>query len=251
LKKEEPILSIFFHNYYGDDQKWVSFLLNQINLPFYLFYNSVTGSFPRIDNGSDLQNLFNLSLPDRAQLIIRSSTNKGKDIGGKLVLMDAYLKLNINSDYILLLHDKHSPYHSNSFQWSEDLLSIAKKAYQGKVLDIFQNNARVGIVASANSIKNEWDNEQNRNAYTDSIFIKKLKEEYHIHPDSLQYVAGTMFWVRAFLFKDFFSQYNPLLIRSQLEEGNVTDVEQPTKSHAWERLFSWIVISQGYQIRGV
>lgn len=252
MKKVNPIVSIFFHNYYGHDEEWMAFFSQELTLPFHLFYNGVSDSYNRLRQGSNL-----LKLKEQAsttylnELIVRASTNKGKDIGGKLALMDAYLKLEAKSDYILLLHDKQSPYHANNEQWKKELFRIAEKEYQEKVIKIFRTNKQAGIVASANAIKNELDNEQKSNAYTDSALIKTLKENYNIHPPHLQYVAGTMFWVRAGIFEDFFKVYSPLLIRSQMEEGNVTDNEQPTYAHAWERLLCWLVTAQGYQIKGV
>ena len=189
--------------------------------------------------------------PFLQQLIIRQSTNKGKDIGGKMVLMDAYLKLETKSDYLLFLHDKQSLHQHNGQQWKASLLRIAEKDYGKKAIEIFERHAQVGIVASANAIRNEWDNEQQSNYYTDSPFIEALKNKYLIHPPSLQFVAGTMFWVRAALLENFFTKHSPLAIRATLEESNVMDNSLPTTTHAWERLLCWIVTAQGYQIKGI
>ena len=241
------LVSIFFHNYYGNDQEWMNFFSRELTLPYYLFYNGVADSYYRLTqnreqvktNGEGLQHLYK-----------RESTNKGKDIGGKLILMDAWLQAGIQSDYILLLHDKHSPYHSHSGSWKKDLFRIAEKEYQQTIIDLF-NDPQTGIVASKNAIRNEEDNEQKRNAYIDSPLIQSLKSKYQLQPPGLQYVAGTMFWVRASLFSAFFTQYAPLQIRSELEAGNITDIEGPTITHAWERLLCWIVTNKGYQIKGI
>lgn len=252
MAKTTPILSVFFHNYYGNDQEWLTFFTRELTLPFHLFYNGVGDSWYRISQKSPAAPAYDLAPGSTLnQLHTRESTNKGKDIGGKLVLMDAYLKLGIQSDYILLLHDKHSPYHSQSGKWKKDLLRIAEKEYQQQIIELFNNNAQTGIVASKNAIRNEVDNEQKSNAYIDSSLIQSLKNKYHIQPPDLQFVAGTMFWVRASLFEEFFTQNPPLQIRSELEQGNITDIEGPTITHAWERLLCWIVTNKGYQIRGV
>lgn len=225
----------------------MDFFSRELTLPFYLFYNGVANSYYRLTQtnepvkatGANLQHVYK-----------RESSNKGKDIGGKLILMNAWLQTGIHSDYILLLHDKHSPYHSHSGTWKKDLLRIAEKEYQQAIINLF-NDAQTGIVASKNAIRNEEDNEQKRNAYIDSPLIQSLKNKYQLHPPHLQYVAGTMFWIRASLFKEFFMQYPPLQIRSELEAGNITDIEGPTITHAWERLLCWIATSKGYQIKGV
>lgn len=252
MANQGPILTVFFHNYYGNDHEWLSFFERELTLPFHLFYNGVADSYYRLTQQAAPLTIKEQTAGSKLiQLYKRTSTNKGKDIGGKLLLMDAWLKLGIQSDYILLLHDKHSPYHSHSQNWKKDLFRIAEKEHQQNIIDIFNSDAQTGIVASKNAIRNEVDNEQKNNAYIDSSLIQSLKDKYHIQPADLQFVAGTMFWVRASLFKDFFTQYPPLQIRSELEQGNITDVDGPTITHSWERLLCWIVTNKGYQIRGI
>lgn len=243
-------LSVFFHNYYGADHDWLQFFSKNFAFPFTLFYNKVAGSYTRLKEETNHSSAKLPNAPLLQQLIIRHSTNKGKDIGGKMVLVDAYLKLNTQSDYVLFLHDKQSLHQHNGQQWKTNLFRIAEKEYQQKALDVFSKHPSVGIVASSSAIRNEWDNEQNSNHYTNSTFIENLKKAYGIHPPSLQFVAGTMFWVRASLLQSFFTTYPPLAIRATLEEGNVMD-SLPTYTHAWERLLCWMVTAQGYQIKGI
>jgi lipopolysaccharide biosynthesis protein len=230
----------------------MSFFSRELKLPFHLFYNGVADSYFRILQKTTTQQQYTPEAGSGPQQVYkRESTNKGKDIGGKLILMDTYLKSGIHSDYILLLHDKHSPYHSHSGHWKKDLFRIAENGYQQEIIDLFNSDLQTGIVASKNAIRNEVDNEQKRNAYIDSSLIQSLRTKYNIHPHGLQYVAGTMFWVRASLFEEFFKRNPPLEIRSELEQGNITDVDGPTITHAWERLLCWIVTSKEYQIKGI
>lgn len=223
--------------------------MDEMTVPFFLFYNCVAGSYYRIDEAIDpslpMRNNSNLL----QSIYFNQSPNRGKDIGGKLVLMNAYLRLGIESDYILLVHDKQSPYHSNSQQWKEELFKVAKRDYQEKVLDVFSNK-KVGIVASGNAIRNELYNDENSKGYINSEVITKLKTAYQINPPDLCFVAGTMFWVRASIFEEFFTKFHPLDVRAQLEEGNVMDLA-PTYTHAWERLLCWLVTTKGYQIIGI
>lgn len=239
--------SIFFHNYYGNDPEWIAYFSREVTYPCNLFYNGVAGSYHRLVQNSSCSQNGPQEGPIR--LTYRESTNRGKDIGGKLVLMDAYMRMGVKSDFILLLHDKHSPYHSNSDQWRKDLFRVAEGQHREKVVEAFKK-PRVGIVASAGTIRNETDNDHGRDHYTDSPFIQSLLNAFGIRPPHLQYVAGTMFWVRASVFEDFFRQYPPLLIRSRLEGGNIMD-DVPTHTHAWERMLCWLVTSRGYQIMGV
>jgi lipopolysaccharide biosynthesis protein len=250
LKRTKSIISVFFHNYYGHDQEWASFFLHELKLPFHLFYNCVSDSFYRITQTGNIHTLYEQAT-FLQKLYVRDATNKGKDIGGKLLLMDAYLKSGIQSDYILLLHDKNSPYHSLGAQWKKDLFRIVQNEYIEKITSLFNNNPKTGIIASKNAIRNELDNELNSDAYIHSPLIQELKSKYQIQVSDLQFVAGTMFWVRAAIFENFFSTWSALNIRSELESGNIMDTEGPTRTHAWERLFCWLVTAKGYQIMGV
>jgi len=251
LTTPTPIVSVFFHNYYGNDQEWLSFFTSELQTPFHLFYNGVADSYYRITQANAVnQEAEKTQQGALLRLLAKESTNRGKDIGGKLLLLDTWLKLGAPGEYLLFLHDKHSPYHSHSSNWKKDLFRIAEQSYWPVVKELF-NDAQTGMVASANAIRNEVDNEQKSNAYIDSSLITGLRNKYNINPPGLQYVAGTMFRVRASLFKAFFTNNPPLQIRSELEPGNVTDINGPTVAHAWERLLCWIVTSKGYKIKGV
>lgn len=229
----------------------MNFFSRELTLPYSLFYNGVANSYYRIIQAANPLMVDGYLSPSGLQQFYRKeSTNQGKDIGGKLILMDAYLRLGIKSDYILFLHDKHSPYHTGGNEWKNNLFRIAQKEYEQKIIELF-NDPITGIVASQNAIRNELDNEQKSNAYINSPLIQALKDKYKIQPPHLQYVAGTMFWVRASIVEDFFNKYAPLYIRGELEAGNVTDHSNPTNTHAWERLLSWMVTSKGYQIKGI
>lgn len=220
-------------------------------MPFYLFYNCVEGSWERVRQKEDPSLVFGQQAPsDIAAVHITSAPNKGKDIGGKLVMMDAYLRSGVKTDFILLLHDKQSPYHVHRARWRADLLRIVEPQYLKTILQAFDSDPHTGIVASENAISNEWDNERLSNVYTNSPFIESLKEAYGIKPPGLQYVAGTMFWVRASLFEEFFCNYAPLEIRQRLEPGNIDD-QAATHTHAWERLLCWLVTARGYRIKGI
>jgi hypothetical protein len=64
----------------------------------------------------------------------------------------------------------------------------------------------------------------------------------------MKYIAGTIFVVRAKIFKEFFSKHNPIKFADELEFG---DVQEPSKTHAWERMFATIVEESGFGIVGI
>ncbi len=237
--------TVLFHNYYGMDDRWIDFFCTNIKGPFSLLYNTVLGSYYRND--------FSAKAPfaclEKHQLIWRSSSNIGKDIGGKLVLLDAYIRLGLESSYLLIMHDKKSLYHSNHSEWSTQLFKIANKANSEKVLALFESNSNIGIIASKRTIRNGHQG-KDPSYYTEKT-LNHLSLEYKLSPPSPTYVAGTMFWVRSSIYKDFFLNNPPLEIRRKLEKGNVLDHEMPTVTHLWERIMSWIVTSSGYKIIGI
>ena len=97
------IISIFFHNYYGQHKKWMEFFSAKMTKPFNLFYNIVENSIYAVEEeGTSFDKTTdNITQPYLNKLVIRKSPNLGKDIGGKLVLLDAYLHLKEETEFII------------------------------------------------------------------------------------------------------------------------------------------------------
>ena len=95
--------SIFFHNYYGKQDYWLNFFAQNIPSSFNLYYNIVDESIYNLHflKTSDCKNSSAIIKKNHQlkNIYFRQSSNKGKDIGGKMVLFDAYLKLNKQSEY--------------------------------------------------------------------------------------------------------------------------------------------------------
>lgn len=243
--------SVFFHNYYGAHKEWIDFLCNKISIPFSLFYNIVEDSIYNVNEiiTQDIIGSGKKSLLEKH--IVYTSPNQGKDIGGKLVMMDSFIRLAFDSDLIVFLHDKKSPYKIQSEQWSAKLFRIIEPSFINVMIKCFEKNEEVGIVTSADSIYNEFDFTKNFFSSNNRDILKKLCSDYKITHEDFRYVAGTMFWVRTKPLIGFFNRYSPLEIRSTLEKGNVSDETAGTFTHAWERLLCWIVFQQGYTIKGL
>ena len=181
---------------------------------------------------------------------IMYTSNKGKDIGGKLALLSLYQQLQAAADYLLFLHDKKSLQAVQDVQWRKDLLRIVEPDRIASILEHFFKHPYCGIVASKPYIRPEnLADGAFKSHNTD--WIKQLLNAYTLKPKTYDYVAGTMFWARAAALENFFGTHHPLTIRKTLEEGNVLDNFSGTYTHSWERLFSWIITSQGYQIHGM
>jgi len=176
-------------------------------------------------------------------VLLRHSPNCGKDIGGKMVLIDSFLRKHGKSDWIIFLHDKKSLHKSTGEAWKKKLWKIISKEFIEQALITISNNPDIAMIGPK-SCKNQWGRNE-----TDSsdmiVLVDKLSEKYNINKVEFCYVAGGMFWMKADIIRTFFSKWNPLAIRATLEKGNVLDNDRATVTHAWERLFGRIVESHG------
>lgn len=243
--KGAPIFSIMVHCFYGVDSFQEQIHPLNEKYPFQLFLNSV------IHNGmcNDTA-ITDFDFIPSQNVVFRRSTNVGKDIGGKFVLLDTYLRLGIKTKYIVFIHDKKSPHLVNGSKWFDNLIRIVEPTLVDEIINSFERNNKIGIIASRGSVMKEASSP----GYFESNngrLLSQLQKKYDVYPIDLAYVAGTMFWVRSDIITKFFQRFHPLEIRASLEEGNILDNEAGTITHSWERLLSWIVTSQGYHIKEV
>jgi lipopolysaccharide biosynthesis protein len=241
---KKPVITVLYHIFYEDSCEAVCLELQPLHIHSPVFLFNICADTPGKKNISEqLRNTF-------PGCFIIFTSNKGKDIGGKLALFQLLLQLEINADYILMLHDKKSLQALKSATWKNDLLKIILPGNIEFILQAFRQDAACGIIATKEYIISELV-ENNQFASLNGYLLEGLVKEYGIRPDSLEYVAGTMFWARAAPLLQFFSRYNPLEIRKRLENGNVIDNFSGTITHSWERLLSWIVSSEKYSLKGI
>ena len=246
--------SLFFHNYYGQHEDWIRFFSQKMTTPFTLFYNIVEDSLYNLEEGDDrlterLEQA--ISGPYLKKIVLRRSPNQGKDIGGKLVLLDAWLHEREKAGYSIFLHDKKSPHKIQNHEWKNKLFQIIEPSFTEKALTAFNENNKIGIIAGSHSINNEYDGHLQSFISNNRSQLTQLRSDYRITSNDYRYVAGTMFWARSLPLLDFFSMHPPLEIRKTLEKGNVMDDHNGTTTHAWERLLSWLIFAQGYTIKGL
>ena len=183
--------------------------------------------------------------------VIIKTSNIGKDIGGKLALIDLCMQLKDKSDYTILLHDKQSPHTSLGEKWRKKLFRIIEEDKIPMIIEMFEQDRQTGIIATSEFIINEYNQQTRKFECTSDQKLQELIQQYKFENINFDFVGGTMFWIRTVLLKDFFLQNDPLNIRSALEKGNVLDNEHGTNAHAWERMLSWIATARNYKIRGV
>lgn len=202
-------------------------------------------------NDSSENRLFSNKSNEEAKLKVIYSPNKGKDIGGKLALIDMYLSMPFRSKYLIFLHDKKSPHSALGKKWRDDLFKIISPDYSEKIINAFSADHSLGLISNKNYIKTEYSRNEKKLLTTNAQLLNELIDIYKINPGNYAFVAGTMFWVRSSIVESFFLKNSPLLIRSALESGNIFDTDTGTYTHAWERVFSWIAPTHNLKIGGI
>jgi len=177
------------------------------------------------------------------------TSNIGKDIGGKMALIDIYLLLGIRSDFIVFLHDKQSPHSVIGESWKKGLFKIIDINNERAILSAFKD-PKVGIVGDKDRIVNEYDSVTN-SFVNNSRISKKLLLQFDINIDNYDFLGGSMYWIRSSIIEHFFRKHHPISTRENLEAGNVMDLDGERLAHSWERLFSWLATDKGYRIKGI
>jgi len=188
---------------------------------------------------------------DFPQAFIIMTPNKGRDIGGKMALMDFFMKAELQSEYIVFLHDKQSHHWFGGELWRQKLFQIIEPGKIEAILEEYRNDPKTGIIGAKDFIKDEFDKKTNEFNTTNNSKIKELLSTYNLKLNDHRFVAGAMFWVRSSILKKFFSMYSALSCREMLEEGNFTDQFEGTYTHSWERIFCFLANDQGYSIKGI
>lgn len=183
--------------------------------------------------------------------IVISTPNIGKDIGGKLALVDLFLNMDLNADYIVFLHDKVSPHSITGERWRNKLFSIIDPDRIRGILKEFQNNSKLGVAGARDFLKNEFDEKKQVMDTRNAEKIRELVNRFGLVINDYTFIVGMMFWIRADIIRHFFSKYSPLSCRKQLEEGDSSDQHEGTYTHSWERIFCWLANDQHYTLKGI
>ena len=170
--------------------------------------------------------------------------NRGFDVGPFIYTLS---KVNLDDySYIIKLHTKRSLDSKNIFsihsggRWRNSLFNfLNNESIFNSVVHRLENNPSIGMHGAANLIFNRYSDPRKSHKVCEAY----LKER-NFPLISYRFVAGTMFMVRASLFKELLSLNNSL-----------TDFESPDLSHEgcqlahiYERLFGYFVEKQGKQV---
>jgi lipopolysaccharide biosynthesis protein len=240
----EKKLAVLYHIFYEDTIEHIAEELKSIQRFQPMFFFNINAAMPE-------QHIIKRALLKKfPHAIVTISSNKGKDIGGKLLLLSLCLALGFEPDWIIFLHDKKSLQALNSKTWKIDLLKIIDEDYLDKIDKAISTSEVYGIVATHEYVLTEI---KEGPAFTgmNGPILDRLVQTYGIDCSRFEYVAGTIFWGKGSALLSFFKRHDPLTIRETLEEGNVLDNFGGTNTHAWERMLSWIIVSQGLQVKTI
>ena len=240
------MLALLVHIY--NQETWERLFRNQLrNLQIYSPTILINLCLTQPGN-SNLISAIRKGFPDA---FIITTPNKGRDIGGKLALINFFLKAKLQSEYIVFLHDKQSHHWFAGETWRKKLFEIIEPDKIKTILEEYHTNPQTGVIGTNVFVKNEYDKKTNEFKTTNNNKIKELIARYNFKITDYRFVAGAMFWMRSSIIQKFFSIHSPLDCREMLEEGNFTDDYEGTYTHSWERIFCWLANDQGYSIKGI
>jgi glycosyltransferase involved in cell wall biosynthesis len=240
---ERPLITFLTHIYYENSWEEIKYKLKDFDNGENHFLFSISEACLVKDHIiADIKRSF-----ENAHYLITS--NIGKDIGGKMALIDIYLLLGFKSNFIVFLHDKQSPHSIIGESWKKGLFKIIDINNERAILSAFRD-PQVGIVGDRNQIINEYDTVTG-NFKNNSQISKRLLLQFDMNIENYDFLGGSMYWIRSSIIEHFFKKNHPIGTRENLEAGNVLDLHEERLAHSWERMFSWIATNEGYNIKGI
>lgn len=221
--------AIFLHCYYGDIVDEMLNKISKVTFSFNLYVNIV--------HSSEQLEIYSKIISKFPSAVILFSENKGHDIGGQLVLMNYWLTTTMFEDEIIFLQTKKSPQHiEGGNEWRRELMRILLPEYNKSI----KND--IGMVGSA-----RWLLVDSTHCYhylqPELNHLCAFCDMNNIEKQNFGFIGGTMFKVKASIYKDFFTKNPPLKIRELMIST--------AYSHAMERLLGFIVLDAGYKIKGI
>ncbi len=222
------MIAVFLHVFYPKSLKFLLGRLKQAPFPFNLYVNLVQ------DFSDHLVDRIRREFPAAH---INISANQGMDPGGQLRTLHYWISKGQNEEFLIFLHSKKDPE-------LRDLFSSIVLPEKARLAFKKFEDPQVGMVG----VK-EWhlypgkkwgDPIHSCDFYCDWLKLNNYKT------NSFGFIGGTMFWVRSSIYKNVFAGFPILDLVKELEPYSTAG-----KIHALERIFGYIVLSQGYRIEGI
>ena len=239
--------AIFLHIYYPELCNEMILRLKMTFFEFNLYINLVKGSS---------EHLKDLLLEEFPNAKININENKGQDIGGQLRNIEYWLEYGEDEEFLIFLHTKKDDSLRNL------LMSIIFPT-KVSIIENYFNNEKIGMVGvkdwnlyySTFTLNDTPDLSFNYeiaqslrysapihycNEYCDRFKLNNFKNNV------FGFIGGTMFWVRASIYKKIFTGIDIDEIINELPPS-----DKGGKIHALERILGYIVYSENYKIQGI
>lgn len=248
--KRSTKVAVILHLFYID--MWDEFkgLISNIHYNTDVYINLVDDSMHRLP----LMNFKNKVESEHSNCKIFINENVGLDIGGTLFIIDHILKENKKYDYVLKLHSKKSIHegrinNKKGLKWKNELIEPILGDYKAvnDVIDTFVENPIIGMIGAKKWLLDKHDNIYQGSDKLES-YIKRFEIETDI--DNIQFIGGSMFWVRFDIIEEFFTKHDISKILRTFEKNSFTDNKSLRWTHAFERVFGLIVLDSNKKIIG-
>jgi lipopolysaccharide biosynthesis protein len=230
LLKKNPVknnnYAIILHLHYIDLWPEIWLMIKKLEPLKFDLYVSITSS-----------DAVPIILKDCPNAIIRLVDNRGRDILPFIEILK--LISHINYDAVCKIHSKKSPHRIDGSEWRHSILDclLASKEHVQKMMDLFKNNKKIGILAP----KKHYYTHDKENMASNIKYYDYLCDKLQITKEWDSFPAGSMFWFRQ---KALDLLLNLSSNDFDIEHGMVDG----TLPHSIERLFSIIVKHSGHKV---
>jgi hypothetical protein len=242
VKSQNAKIAVIFHAYYTDQILDVVRNLAVINIPFDLYVSS----HEPINESNFAQ------LSQMQHIKIDYFENKGRDI---LPFIRIFQKYNFyDYQFVLKVHTKKSHWVSSNYAnplgyesgeaWKNQLLSDLLGSQRNflEISKIFENDKKIGIVASSDSLISV-----RRNMGGNKLSIWRIMKELgiRINPTFCKFPAGSMYWFRPEIFsREIIQKLSTLVFEEELGQSD------GTMAHGVERMVGVLAQNSKYLIAG-
>ena len=239
-------IAVCVHLFYPDMFEQIIPYLNNLDYPYKLYINLCPGKY----NKKQVDLIYNYK-PDA---IINVSRNKGVDVGGFLY---TFKKIDGDTDLIIKIHTKKgigselTPSESVKRKGLIPTMRVANKWFHDMMVGILKD------VSSVNNIINEFKTNQKcgmvgfklyNNLGPNKDEIIKIMNLINLNKDLIggEFIGGTIFWIRYDILKKYLNDNTIDTILKSMPDGYIIE---PSPQHAIERIFGYMVKSEGKDIK--
>lgn len=174
--------------------------------------------------------------------------SKGRDMGGFLHIAQHILNSKARYDACLVVHTKKSPQYPVNMAnaWRKMLIDslIGSKSASDYALQLLFSESNINLVGSQDFL-HRYHLTRGFGNYSRYVQLCKL---FEIPVQDTDFIAGTMFWVRFSVIKEYLTRSKLAAAIGLLEEGAFPE---PSYAHTWERFIGLLASTEGGKIKGI